>query len=188
MTHLKPEQIVDTAEGHGSPEERRHLETCTRCREQVRDLAAVLADVKRVPANEPSPLFWDHLSANIREGIGEQPPPGRSRAWVWAPAAVAVALAVGIGVSNVRESLDGSAMSSSRAAASQSAAPQQVAIQDKTWGVVSQASEQLGWDEAEAAGLAVPPGAADYAAGELSDDQQEELARLLEQELARLKS
>jgi hypothetical protein len=95
-------------------------------------------------------------------------------------------VAVAIGVSNtwLTEQLGTTRVGSTE----QPASSLQGAAQDRSWGVVSQASEELGWEEVEAAGLAVPPGAADYAAGELSDEQQEELARLLQQELARLKS
>jgi hypothetical protein len=59
---------------------------------------------------------------------------------------------------------------------------------DAGWSLVSDATEDLGWDEAQAAGFAVRPGAAERAAEELPDDQREELGRLLQEEMARLKS
>lgn len=55
-------------------------------------LAALAADV--VP--EPSPLFWDHLSARVREATANEPVPARPRvSWqVWLAAIVATAAAL----------------------------------------------------------------------------------------------
>lgn len=187
MTHLKPAEIIDAAEGHSTPEREQHLRVCASCQEQVNSAARMLGDVKMVPAPEPSPLYWEHLSANIRTRISSEPRSRRSRAWIWAPAtAAAGALALVIGLSNTQ--VTDRALPPNVGVGAPTEQLDQLPAEDASWSLVSDASEDLGWDDAEAAGLAVRPGAADHAAAQLPDDQRQELARLLEEEMARLKS
>ena len=186
MTHLKPAAIVDAAEGHASPEQQHHLETCQRCTELVQHALEMLGEVTAVVAPEPSPLYWEHLSQNIRDRIAEEPRRRRSSAWIWAPATVAVgAVAIVIGLSNSHVADPSRAVTPVSETAVVNPAEEEA--EDSSWSLVTEASSDLAWDDVESAGFSVRPGAADHAAADLSEDQREELARLLSEELAKLK-
>ncbi len=66
MKHLSHDELLDAAEGHGGGRE--HVDACTACRAEVEALAAALREAKSVDVPEPSPLFWEHLAARVREG------------------------------------------------------------------------------------------------------------------------
>src|ERR1051325_634469 len=66
MTHLSPELLIDIAEGTAPESAQPHLATCAVCRTQLSDLRQMLTSIA-VDVPEPSPLFWDHLSAGVRE-------------------------------------------------------------------------------------------------------------------------
>jgi len=74
MSHLRPEQLVDLAEGVIAATSMPHLASCDACRRELADMRAMLTAVAdpdcAVP--EPSPLFWDHLSARVREAVVEE--------------------------------------------------------------------------------------------------------------------
>src|SRR3990172_7363638 len=69
MSHLRPEELLDLAEGTRSGELPLHLASCDACRRELSDLRATLATVAEVEVPEPSPLFWDHLSARVRQAV-----------------------------------------------------------------------------------------------------------------------
>src|SRR5436190_4305091 len=79
MSHVKPEQFVDLAEGTLPETAVPHLATCGACRRQLADLRATMADASSVDAPEPSPLFWDHLSARVHDAVAEEA--ARPRTW-----------------------------------------------------------------------------------------------------------
>lgn len=188
MTHLKPQEIIDAADGHAAPQQQQHLESCPRCAEQVQHALQMLGEVRAVGAPEPSPLYWEHLSENIRDRVAEEPRPRqrRSSAWIWAPATVAVgAVAIVIGLSNSHVADRSRGVTSVPETAV--LRPAEERAEDSSWSLVTEASTDLAWEDVEAAGFSVRPGTADHAAVDLSDDQRQELARLLREELARLK-
>ena len=80
MAHLTPAQLVDLAEGTESERGVPHLAHCDACRGALAELRATMADVARNDVLEPSPLFWDHLSARVREAVANEKP-GRS-SWI----------------------------------------------------------------------------------------------------------
>ena len=110
MAHLRPEQFVDIVDGvlaetgSAGSDVAAHLSTCAVCRQQLADLRAMLAEAAdAVDASEPSPLYWDHLSARVHDAVAEEA--ARRPSWrerllqpkVWAPVlagALAVALFV----------------------------------------------------------------------------------------------
>ncbi len=49
------------------------------CRAELARLDEVLRDVAAVDMPEPSPLFWDYLSARIRDRVAHEPPPAPAR-------------------------------------------------------------------------------------------------------------
>jgi hypothetical protein len=81
--HLNTEELVDIAEGARPEGAAPHLAACEACRAQLRDLRAMLSAAQAVEVPEPSPLFWDHLSARVRTAVtAEQAAqPRRSSRW-----------------------------------------------------------------------------------------------------------
>src|SRR5438876_689846 len=79
MSHVKPEQFVDLAEGTLPETAVPHLAACEACRRELADLRAMMSEASGVDAPEPSPLFWDHLSARVREVVAEET--ARPRTW-----------------------------------------------------------------------------------------------------------
>jgi hypothetical protein len=77
--HLTPEELIDSRERPLPPARQAHADTCAACRSEIARLDEVLLDVGAVDVPEPSPLFWDHLSARIRDRVAHEPPPTRGR-------------------------------------------------------------------------------------------------------------
>jgi anti-sigma-K factor RskA len=189
MRHLTSEQLVDAAEGAPIESSSAHLETCEACQRRLTELQALraaAADAGDVP--EPSPLFWDHLSARVHDAVGAAGVPRaawwRPSAWPWiampaaAGAVVAIVLAVVI-------TLRLTPMPT------QTPAPVPVhvalvepAIDDGPLNLVADLAAQMDWDAVNEIGAPVHAGAADEAMSDLSAAERAELQRLL-QELAR---
>src|SRR5258706_6308120 len=91
MSHLSPDVLLDLAEGLQPEEREPHLGVCEICRREVADLRRTLATAASAEVPEPSPLFWDHLSARVKTAIerGEEPEPSpwTLAAWSWRLAA-----------------------------------------------------------------------------------------------------
>jgi RNA polymerase sigma-70 factor (ECF subfamily) len=102
-THLTPAEVVSVADGHGSEVLLRHVETCSTCHAQVDAVRAVEIDLRAnsgVP--EPSPLFWDHFSARVRQATSDEPVPATSwwpGRWVAVAAAGAAVVALAVMIS-----------------------------------------------------------------------------------------
>jgi hypothetical protein len=111
--HLTPEELIDSRERQLPPARQAHADACAICRAELAQLDEMLRDVAAVDVPEPSPLFWDHLSARIRERIDHEPPPAPARenplsrltGWLtgwsaaprWAFAGVLIALCASLG-------------------------------------------------------------------------------------------
>jgi hypothetical protein len=96
MSHLSREELVDSLDGPLPPARQAHAETCPRCRQERAALRAILQDVSQVPVSEPSPLFWDHLSARVRDHLAQEPPPAAPGWGSWLTAHRALSAAVTI--------------------------------------------------------------------------------------------
>jgi hypothetical protein len=195
MSHLKSVEIIDAVEGTLAPEREAHARECAHCRDEVALAAAALADVRidRSPTNEPSPLFWNHFSARVRAAIDADPATSRGTWRLWVPAGVLAALTVIVIVGTMRQDTVSQppgppAVATQAASQGQPVAADSIGGTDESWTLVADTAGEFAWDEVSAAGFGVGPGAADLAVLQLSDDQQQELARLLEAELGRLKS
>jgi hypothetical protein len=77
--HLTPEELIDSRERPLPPARQAHADTCAVCRAEIARLDEVLRDVAAIDIPEPSPLFWDHLSARIRDRVAHEPPPTAGR-------------------------------------------------------------------------------------------------------------
>src|SRR2546428_190985 len=71
MSHLSPEELIDIAEGTRLETSVPHLATCASCREQLVDVREMMSTVD-VDVPEPSPLFWDHLSARVSAAVAAE--------------------------------------------------------------------------------------------------------------------
>jgi hypothetical protein len=82
MKHLTPEELVDSLDRALPAARQAHVDDCARCQTERATLSAVVRDVAAVEMPEPSPLFWDHLSARVRARVEEEPAPSaHAPAW-----------------------------------------------------------------------------------------------------------
>jgi hypothetical protein len=199
MTHLSESEFVDFASDALDPRRAAHVETCASCREQSDVLRAMLRDVSSVVVPEPSPLFWEHMSARVRDGVAAAPVPSRF-GWRWPGirslvpigAAAAVAVAVISGALMLRTAPDGRPSvpvitEHAAATAAPDATPRATPDPDnaEVWDVLTSAASTIRFDEAHAAGMHVHPAAIDHAVQGLSAAERNELGRLLQSELKR---
>jgi hypothetical protein len=187
--HLTDTEFVEHLEGGLRPDRVAHLESCERCRREAEGLAGTLADTRSIDVPEPSPLFWDHFSTQVRLAIDE-PAPSRGAALLdafrrpglaLAGAVVLAALVVsGVWFRGGRPAVDPTAAEN---AMSQPAPDPGSLESDLEWTFVAAMADGIDWEAADAAGLSLGPGAAERAAQDLSREEQTELARLLREEL-----
>ena len=185
MSHLDASEIVDALDGSLPPRRQAHARQCARCREEIASARSSLEAARAVDSagHEPSPLFWEHFAARVRRAIDAEPAP-RAR-WHWLPAIAGTSAVV---IAALVFTLF------SRGPAPETSDPRVPPAADaangfdEQWLVVASAAEDLRWEDVEAAGLNVAPGSAEHAALELSGDERTELVRLLEAEIARMKS
>jgi hypothetical protein len=199
VTHLSESEFVDLVEEALDPRRARHVETCASCRERADTLRDLLRQTSSVIVPDPSPLFWDHLSARVREAVAAAPAPDRS-GWSWPRmrilipmgAAAAVMVAVISGTLMLRPVRSGNTpvlVVSDHGVAPASSDPRTGAAPDadnaEVWDVLTSAASTVGFDEAHAVGMHVHPAAIDDAVRDLSAAELSELGRLLQSELKR---
>ncbi len=207
MTHLRETEFVDFTEGTLAPERRAHLEVCDACRAQAAGLAAVLREAAAVEMPDPSPLFWEHFSARVRDAVGHQPIE-RGPSWstvairVLMPIAAAVAVVIGIvSATLLPRWLQGTPAGTASAPSEASAAialpappPITGADLDTTnidvknaavWDMLTDAAADMSIDDAHAAGMGMGPGSVDHAVQHMNQAELTELGRLLKTELKR---
>jgi anti-sigma factor RsiW len=187
MTHLAPDELIDGVDGTLAPGRRGHLDACAACRHELASLRALLHDVRTAPVPEPSPLFWDRLSVRVRQAIDEDSastPAGRWFTWpVLAPVA-ALALVVLALVTSVSDRSIVAVSSADDVVTSDLGADSGTAAEiEDQWAVLAELVADLDLESANAEGIVAPLGAADAAVWRLSTLEQQELARLLREEL-----
>jgi hypothetical protein len=201
MTHFTDDEFVDLMDDVMPSARRAHLQKCDACRAQAGAMGAVLAravDSKDSDVPEPSPLFWDHLSARVRDAVAAPAlPTWRDRMWspgaAWTAGLASVALAVAVSHSMLPHAtltLPPSAvainvLNAPTARGATAVEPADDIETDEAWALVRSVADQVGWDEAHDAGISTRPDAAERMTLELSAREQSELARLLQRELAR---
>lgn len=179
--HLTPEETVAAIERTLDPARAAHLDGCESCRREVTELGGVLTAVRAAdePA-EPSPLFWDHMSARVREAVHSTGSPARA-AWsrFWQPiVGLAAAAAVLVWMA-------GRPTQAPNEPAPAAAGPTVVADADAgpeaRWDAVMELAAELSLDEVHRA----VPLRLDNAVlfDELSAEEQAALAELLDSEL-----
>lgn len=194
MRHLNEEELIDLAEGAQTESSAAaHVASCESCRRQLADLRAMIAAATDVDVPEPSPLFWDHLSARVREAVanGES---SASNSWaarvmswrlllpVGALAAVALAAVIALGTGGPQPvSTGGSTPVVAEAATGSGAA----VAEDPSLNLIADLASDLDWDAAAEAGLTAVGGTVDRAVLELTPEERVELRRLLKEELSK---
>jgi hypothetical protein len=196
VTHLSESEFVDLAEDALDPRRARHVETCASCREQADALRGLLRETSSVTVPDPSPLFWDHLSARVRDGVAAAPAPDRS-GWRWsgmrrlvpmgAVAAVVIAAISGALMLRPVRTDPPVLMVNQPGAVTADVRPATLPDADnaEVWDVLTSAASTVGFDEAHAAGMHVVPATIDHAVQDLSAAELTELGRLLQSELKR---
>jgi hypothetical protein len=202
VRHLTPEAVVDLAEGRGSAEGEAHVGSCAACREQVETCRFALQAAASVDVPEPSPLFWDHLSARVSAAIDREASPAsarRSRVWAtWmirtAGAMAVVVLAAVLG-RNMFVARPPAVMTSPTAvvtpgavAASSDPLAEAADVDEGAWDLVSTLGATVEDDGVSSPVLAPSAGTVEGAMGELSAAERTELVKLLQAELARRSS
>jgi hypothetical protein len=189
MTHLSPAEFVDLIDGALPPSREAHVESCADCRSQAAALQSVLRDAARIAVPDPSPFFWDRLSARIRASVAESAPVSGIRRVVPLASAAALIVALVGGAWLARNAgapppavrvVPTPAVERPRAMLDESALD---AANGEVWDVLTSVAADMAIDEAAAAGMTVHPAAIDGAVQKMSPDERKELARLLQSEL-----
>ena len=200
-THFRDTEFVEFADGTLAPSRAGHLDTCARCRAQAEEVAAAIREVSKVEMPEPSPLFWDHFSARVREQVAhEVPEPAgwwssvgvRALVPFVAALAVLIAFASTVLVPRVtRSAPPAGELASSHArpdASSATAADIDLLApvderNAEVWAVLTAAASDMAVEDAHAAGMDTHPGAVDHEVTHLNQAELTELGRLLRTEL-----
>ncbi len=191
--HLNSDELVDLAEGTRHERSAPHLAGCERCRVQLRELRAMLAAAQDADVPQPSPLFWDHLSARVREAVAEEGAPRfftrlKPSRYAWLAAAAALLIAVVVSSRSTAPARVSAPVARAVLVSDAPAAPE--LLDDVTSGddpsltLVAILSDEADLETAREAGLAVR-GSAEHAVTHLSAGELRELRRLLKEEMTR---
>ena len=189
MTHLSADQIIDLVEGVRAETAEPHLQSCDVCRRQLDELRAAMAMAADVSVPEPSPLFWNHFSARVRDAVAAEGAP-RAAAWTWwltLAAGTVAAVVVAVGVSVYRPALPAAGRNEAAVAATDGMqtldAADEAAI--SMMADLAADSDVAAAREGGLAGLTSHVGGADDALGVLTEGERVELQRLLKEELGK---
>jgi hypothetical protein len=187
MAHLTSDQLLDVADGTRTDSDFAHLQSCAVCARQLAGLRDAIQQAKDVTVPEPSPLFWDHLSARVRRAVAED---DRSavRPWYWWRWTAAVA-ALGALVLVIRPLVPFSTRDipdtpSAVSADLTSRNSLRAFDDDPALALLADLSAGLDWEAAAEAGLVPARDALDSVVFDLSDEERVELHRLLQEALA----
>jgi len=201
-SHLTPEQLIDLAEGAAPEASAPHLAGCEACRRELAGLRAMLSDAAGVPVPEPSPLYWDHLSARVRDAVEQEA--ARPRSWrerLLQPLVLVPSLGAALAVAIVAVMLPRQGLAPDIPASppgplnvivtAPSTSPSLPPLlplgsaDDPQLRLVAAYAATLDWDEMrDEVGYDVPNGLGDAVAGALTAGEQRELQRLLAEEMA----
>jgi predicted anti-sigma-YlaC factor YlaD len=193
MRHLTESDLLDLAEGAEPEASAGHLASCEACRRQLMDLRAALTAAAAVDVPEPSPLFWEHLSARVHEAVqaeGQSSAPWLSwwpswRAIVPIGALAMLALAAALMVRPAHESSIAANVAAGTEITDTAADAGDLAqmADDPSLTLLGDLTSDLDWDGASEAGLAPGTDAVDEVVTSLSSGERRELHRLLQEAL-----
>ena len=187
MTHLTPDELVDAMDA--GAERRAHLADCDECRRLLADLQGVLSEAQQVSVPEPSPVFWSHFSRRVSAAIENEATPANAwRAWlrwqVLLPLGAVATIVLASLISMPKNTETGKALVAPVARVAPVALD---GAPSDSWNTVADLVGELDVETASAAGV-IEPGLAERAVLELTAEEQQELTRLLKEELTRAKS
>ena len=187
--HLSPEQFVDALEHRLAADRTAHLATCLECANELEDMRSLMEGVTlagQVP--EPSPLFWDHLSARVRDAVAIEPVPMAAAWWhmSWRPLAtiggVLSVLAVVLTVSVWRSApADGGAGAPAVASTAEDRVPADGS--DSVWEMIGTLAPTMPADHAYGTGLQPGRATTEGAIDSLTNAQRVALMKLLRAEM-----
>ena len=193
MTHVSPDTFVDLLDGTLAEDAVPHLTSCGACRQQLAELRVAWQAAADVEVPEPSPLFWNHLSARVHDAVAAEAHP---RApwwridWSWTSVGLAGAAVAALALVAFLQLPQRVAPSAGTANASASAAvvgvpglePVTPLPDDESIALMADLASDLDWDGVAELGLA-SAGGAQWAAAEMTAGERVELQRLLREEL-----
>jgi hypothetical protein len=191
MRHLTPDELVDILESGAVAETlQAHVDVCETCRAQIEEISTVLSEARKAVVPEPSPLYWERLSDRVRLAVAAEPiEPARVTQWLQWPVLVPLTglAAIILALSSVIAPRTGELTSPEARKWVSEALPvdddPDTTTAESTWALVSDLVGPLDLDTARDAGFATGPGTAEEALRQLTAGEQEELVRLLRQEL-----
>jgi hypothetical protein len=202
MTHLTDVEFVDLIDGTLAPARAQHLDGCEACRASASAIRETLSRAANAEIPEPSPLFWEHFSSRVQEGVGAQSvaPSGwfgwaQSTTVKWAMSGALLTLLLVAVVWRASAPRRASTVSAPFATTSVTDPADPDAFDpdlDVAWALVrtvaddvardSPASDEVAWDEVAMDGVGVRLGAVEHALAALTGDERSELLRLLQAE------
>lgn len=202
MHHLTEGELIDLADRVTAEGARPHLASCAECRRQLAELRATMSAAADAGVPEPSPLFWEHLSAEIRERVAEEHTDRSLDRWTWlwrwwriavpfaGLAAIAVAASMTLRAprpitSGTPDPLvaDSNARGPGAASGFDLDAVERLA-EDPSLVLIADLAGDLDWDSVTEAGLTARTGAVEQAVLEMSPDERLELQEILTLELS----
>ena len=192
--HLKDDQLVDLAEGTLPESSAPHLASCQQCRRQLEEMRAVMSAAAEVDVREPSPLYWDHLSARVRDAVSVDASPRPwadvaawrrvlMPAWAAAVASIIIVVAFSSRVAEPPSSPQAPATVVATTAEAVEVWSDLASDDDESLTLMGGLSAGFDFDAVRQAGLAAG-GSAEHAVTHMDDDELREMQRLLAQELA----
>jgi hypothetical protein len=179
--HLSPQEFVEAIEGTLVRARLDHLSACGECQTDVRELGELVATIESAtPVPEPSPLFWNHFSARVREATTAAPP-AKPSWWAsnWRPVAAVLAGAGAIALVLLLRPVPTAPLSPEPATTQAVAEPP---IDPGPWELVMGIASGLSIDDVES--VATPrAGTVDAAMNDLTPAQRAQLARMLQAEI-----
>jgi hypothetical protein len=191
MGHLSSVDFVDLLEGATIRTAEQHLSECDRCRSEFAALKQTMSAAASTEIPDPSPLFWEHLSARVSEAVAQEAPgsgalPGPQSlfsGWRFRTAAGVAAAALVI-VAAVALGPRSSAPPPALAQPDPPAVP--APLEDGSFGLVADFGRTLDWDDLrEQMAVSTHTDRIDGGVGQLDSGERRELERLLKEELAR---
>lgn len=194
MHHLSPDTFVDLLDGTLAEEAVPHLASCAACRQQLQELRATWQAASEADVPEPSPLFWEHLSARVHGAIAQDAQPSARWCqveWSWrslgvtGAAVAALALVAFLQLPRpvaLRPTPTGAPANSGASATLAELEPLAPLPDDESIGFVADLAGDLDWDGVAELGLTAE-GLADRGAAEMTAGERVELRRLLREEL-----
>lgn len=184
--HLTPEQFVDALEQPLPADRQAHLAVCANCANELAEMRLLMGDVTlagTVP--EPSPLFWNHLSARVLEAVDAEPVPVTPWWGGWRSVATLVGVVGVVALAVVlRPSLtQAPTVADTAAVAATEAAVVAAAESDEMWSLIALVSPSMPADKIFEAGLQPNPAATEAAIESLTNAQRQELVKLLRAEM-----